>query len=300
MDAIHSEMAVFARAVETGSFSAAARTLNLTPSAISKQVGRLEDRLGARLLNRTTRRLSLTEAGEDYYQRATRILAEIAEAERAVALSHEAPRGVLRISASIAFGQTQLVPLVREFLALYPEIRIELNLSDRLIDLVEEGVDVAIRVAALPDSSHIARKIASERRIVCAAPSYLTRFGTPRTPAELADHNCLIYSTISSEDWQFRGPDGPRAVKVTSNFVANGGEAVRDLAIAGLGVARLATFLVGPAVQDGRLVPVLSEFEERQETAIHAVYPHRRNLSPKVRAFVDYLAEKMSPPPWSF
>ena len=300
MDANQGEMAVFTRAVETGSFSAAARTLNLTPSAVSKQIGRLEDRLGARLLNRTTRRLSLTEAGEDYYQRATRILADIAEAERAVAFSHDAPRGILRVSASIAFGQTQLVPLVPAFLALYPEIQVELNLSDRLIDLVDEGVDVAIRVAALPDSSHIARKIASERRIVCAAPSYLARHGTPATPEDLAAHNCLIYSTIATEDWGFRGPDGQQSVKVSSNFVANGGEAVRDLAIAGLGVARLATFLVGPAIRDGRLVPVLTDFEERQEAAIHAVYPHQRHLSPKVRAFVDFLAEEMTPPPWSF
>ena len=300
MDPNQGEMAVFVRAVETGSFSAAARTLNLTPSAVSKQIGRLEDRLGARLLNRTTRRLSLTEAGDDYFQRATRILADIADAERAVALSHEAPRGVLRVSASIAFGQTQLVPLVSEFLALYQEIQVELNLSDHVIDLVDAGVDVAIRVAALPDSSHIARRIASERRIVCAAPSYLARHGTPQSPEDLAGHNCLIYSTIATEDWRFRGPDGPRSVKVTSNFIANGGEAVRDLAIAGLGLARLATFLVGPAVRDGRLVPVLTDFEERQETAIHAVYPHRRHLSPKVGAFVDFLADKMSPPPWAF
>ena len=300
MDPNLGEMAVFVRAVEAGSFSAAARTLNLTPSAVSKQIGRLEDRLGARLLNRTTRRLSLTEAGDDYFQRATRILADIADAERAVALSHEAPRGVLRVSASIAFGQTQLVPLVSEFLARYPEIQVELNLSDHVIDLVDAGVDVAIRVAALPDSSHIARRIASERRIVCAAPSYLARHGTPQSPEDLAGHNCLIYSTIATEDWRFRGPDGPRSVKVASNFVANGGEAVRDLAIAGLGLARLATFLVGPAIRDGRLVPVLTDFEERQETAIHAVYPHRRHLSPKVGAFVDFLADKMSPPPWAF
>lgn len=300
MDTHQGEMAVFVRAVETGSFSAAARSLNLTASAVSKQIGRLEDRLGARLLNRTTRRLSLTDAGADYYRRAVAILADIAAAERAVMRRHDAPRGLLRVSASIAFGQTQIVPLVGEFIARYPEIRLELDLSDRLIDLVRDAVDVAVRVAPLADSSHVAHRIASERRVVCAAPAYLARHGTPRTPEDLVRHNCLIYSTVYSENWHFRGPGGDRTVKVESNFIANGGEAVRDLAIAGLGLARLATFLVGPAIRDGRLVPVLEDFGERHEMAIYAIYPHRRHLSPTVRAFVDFLVEKMSPPPWEF
>jgi len=191
------------------------------------------------------------------------------------------------------------VPLVPEFLARYPEILIELDISDRVVDLVEEGLDVAIRVAALPDSSHMARRLAAERRIVCASPDYLARHGTPMTPGDLTRHNCLIYSTVSSEDWAFSGTDGQRTVRVSSNFIANGGEAVRDLALAGLGLARLAGFLVSPDIRAGRLVPVLTDYAEIRDTAIHAVYPHRRHLSPKVRAFVDFLVEKMTPvPPW--
>lgn len=300
MQSSFAEMSVFARAVETGSFSAAARALNLTPSAVSKQIARLEDRLGARLLNRTTRRLSLTETGQDYYRRASQILLDVSEAEHAVLSGHETPRGILRVSASIAFGQMQIAPLVPAFLGRYPEVTIDLNLSDRLIDLVEEGTDVAIRVAALTDSSLVSHKIADDRRVVCASPSYLTRYGTPQEPEDLAAHNCLIYSTVASEEWRFVGHGGPRGVRVKSNFRANGGEAIRALALAGIGIARLAAFVVGPDIRAGRLVPLLSRFSEPEESSIHAVYPHRRHLSPKVRGFVDFLVEKMSPPPWIF
>jgi DNA-binding transcriptional LysR family regulator len=295
------EMAVFVRVVRDGSFSAAARQLGLTPSAVSKRLSRLEDRLGARLLNRTTRSLGLTEVGEAFHERCLRILADVEEAEGAVTKLHAAPRGTLRVSASIAFGQRQIVPLIPEFLGRYTDLRVELTMTDRLIDLVDEGVDVAVRVSSPPDSSMIARKLAPERRIVCAAPSYLERFGAPRTPDDLADHNCLTYSTLSADEWHFSGVRRARAVAAQGNFAANGGEAMREVALAGLGLVRLAAFLIGPDIRAGRLKPLLEKFERPQDSAIYAVYPHRQHLSPKVRAFVDFLVEKMTPvPPWEY
>lgn len=287
------EMASFVAVVEEDGFSRAAERMGLSPSAVSKQVSRLEDRLGARLLNRTTRRIGLTEEGEAFYQRSIRILADIEEAERAVTDHLEAPRGTLRVSASISFGQRQLVPLLPGLMARYPELRIDLVLTDSMVDLVEEGIDVAIRVAAPRDSSLIARRIAVDRRLVCASPSYLADQGRPRTPADLAGHNCLIYGTVSNADWRFDGPAGRETVRVASNFEANSGEAVRDLALAGVGIARLATFLVGDDIAAGRLERLLADYHEPQENVIHAVYPSRRHLSPKVRAFVDTLVEEM-------
>ncbi len=295
------EMEVFARAVRAGSFSAAARELRLTPSAVSKKVSRLEDRLGARLLNRTTRRLGLTEVGEAYYARCQRILGDIEEAERAVTQLDSAPRGTLRVSASIAFGQRQIVPLVPEFLRRFSDLRVELTMTDHIIDLVEEGVDIAIRVSGPPDSALVARKLAPERRIICAAPAYLERHGTPQTPADLTHHNCLSYSTLATNEWQFAGANGAFSVDARGTFEANGGEAMREMALAGVGLVRLATFLIGPDIRAGRLMPLLTEYERPEDHAVYAVYPHRRHLSPKVRAFVDFLVEKMTPvPPWEY
>ena len=295
------EMQVFARAVRVGSFSAAARELRLTPSAVSKKVSRLEDRLGARLLNRTTRRLGLTEVGEAYYARCQRILGDIEEAERAVTQLDSAPRGTLRVSASIAFGQRQIVPLVPEFLRRFSDLRVELTMTDHLIDLVEDGVDIAIRVSGPPDSALVARKLAPERRIICAAPTYLEQHGTPQTPADLTQHNCLSYSTLATNEWQFVSAKGVVSVAARGNFEANGGEAMREMALAGVGLVRLATFLIGPDIRAGRLMPLLTEYERPEDSAVYAVYPHRRHLSPKVRAFVDFLVEKMTPvPPWEY
>ncbi|MCR9220667.1 MAG: LysR family transcriptional regulator [Alphaproteobacteria bacterium] len=295
------EMTVFAKVVEEGSFSAAARVLKLTPSAVSKQIARLEDRLAVRLLNRTTRRLSTTEEGSAFYQRAARILADIDEAEAAVTQLHAAPRGTLRINCGIAFGKHQIGPLIPEFLGRYPELTVEMTLTDALSDLVEEGHDVAVRFGPLQDSSMVARQLAVSRRAICAAPAYFERHGIPKHPADLAEHNCLTFSNMPHlNDWIFRMPEGEDfKLRAAGNFSASNGETIHEMVLAGLGVARLAEFLVGPEVREGKLMRVLQPFYRDLEVPINAVYPTRRHLSPKVRAFVDFLLEKFQPiPPW--
>lgn len=293
------EMNVFVAAVDAGGFSAAARLLDLTPSAVSKQISRLETRLGARLLNRSTRRISLTAAGREFYDRSRTILADIDEAERAVGQASAVPQGTLRVTASISFGQRQIVPLIPDFTARYPNVRVEVIFSDRMIDIIEDGVDVAVRVSAPSDSALIARQLVPDRRVVCASPDYLAQRGQPNAPEDLSRHNALIYSTVYSDTWRFDGPAGSRAVRVPSSFAANSGEAIRDMAIAGHGIARLATFLVGPDIKAGRLVELLPDWRDPQENIIHAVFPSRRLVPPATRAFVDFLVEKMTPvPPW--
>lgn len=296
------EMAVFVRVVEAGGFSAAARATGLTPSAVSKLIGRLEDRLGARLLFRTTRSLSLTHEGVAFYQRSVRILRDIDEAEQAISQLHVIPRGRLRVNAAVAFATYQIVPILPEFLERYPEMHIELTVSDKVVDLIEDGVDVAIRLGARIDSSLISRQLAVDHRIICAAPAFLERHGVPATPGDLARFNCLTWigNQGGLNDWPFAGADGPYAVSVRGNTVVNNGEALYEMTLAGLGIARMAGFRVGGALKAGRLVALLAEHHREEPLAIHAVYPHRRHLLPKVRAFVDYLSQKFTPsPPWS-
>jgi len=294
------EMAVFVKVVEEGGFSAAARALRLSPSAVSKQVTRLEDRLGVRLLTRTTRSLGMTEEGRDFFERSVRILSDIDEAELAVSRSHAQPRGTLRISTGVAFGKQQISPLLPEFLDRYPEVQVELESSDSFVDLVEEGMDVAIRFGPLQDSSMVARFLANSSRAIVAAPAYLEQHGEPAHPSELVRHNCLTFShNLHLNDWVFRGPDGEIPVQASGNFRASNGETIFQLCLAGLGVARLARFLVEPEVRAGRLRMILTDFYRDVTIPINAVYPTRRHLSPKVRAFVDFLVEKYSPvPPW--
>lgn len=289
---------VFARVVERKSFSAAARCLGLTTSAVSKQVSRLEASLGTRLLNRTTRSLSLTEAGATFYGRCVRILAEISAAEEAVGQLRERPRGTLRVSAPMSFGQLHVAPAIPEFLARYPEIRIDMTLDDRFVDLVEEGFDLAIRIARLPDSTLVARKLASSRRVVCGSPSYLSQHGVPEHPRDLAGHNCLLYSYQRENEWRFRGPRGEAKVTVLGSFRANNGDVLRAAALAGLGLVLLPTFIVGTDLRAGTLRAVLTSYAVSEE-AVYAVYPHARHLSPKIRAFVDFLAKRFGPKaPW--
>ncbi|MDP6571960.1 MAG: LysR family transcriptional regulator [Rhodospirillales bacterium] len=292
------DMAVFVKVVEAHGFSAAARRLRLSKSAVSKRVSRLEERLGARLLNRTTRRLSLTEEGSAFHQRAKSILADIEEAEQAVSRLHAVPRGTLRVSAPMSFGTLHLAPAVPDFMARYPDLRVDIALNDRLVDLVDEGFDLAIRIARLPDSTLIARRLAPRRVVVCAAPGYWRRAGVPARPEDLKDHNCLHYSYLLSDDaWPFTGPDGAISVKVSGTFMANNGEALSAAAIAGTGVALLPTFIAGPDLRAGRLRAVLGDYEETGPS-IYAVYPHARHLSAKVRAFVDFLAARFGPEPY--
>ena len=294
------ELTVFAKVVDEGGFSAAARAMNLTPSAVSKQIGRLEDRLGARLLNRTTRSLSLTPEGRNFYDRCTRILADIDDAEAEVTQAHDSPRGVLRISCGVAFGRHQVSPLVPEFLERYPDVQVEMTLTDSVVDLVEQGIDLAVRFGELRDSSLIARFLARSKRAICASPEYLERHGIPQTPQELDQHNCLFFSNLPHlNEWIFKMPDGEYAYQPNGNFCANNGETIHEMALQGLGIARLAEFLVSPDVRDGKLERILTDYYRDITVPIHALYPTRRHLSPKLRAFLDFLVEKFSPiPPW--
>lgn len=294
------EMETFVRVVESGSFSEAARDLNMTPSAVSKMIGRLEDRLGVRLLSRTTRKLSMTEEGRVFYQRVTPILSEVVEAEETVSLSTAEARGVLKVNASTAFGQYQIVPLIPAMLERYPNLQVQLTMTDSIVNLVEEGYDVSIRIGKLTDSTLIARKLGVANRVVVASPSYLERRGVPKCPIDLQSHECLKLSIPTSlNKWEFLVAGELRTVEVSGRFEANSAIALHEAALAGLGFIRAATFVVGDDIKAGRLVPVLQDFELSGDPGIFAVWPHNRNLSAKVRAFVDTIVEAFTPlPPW--
>lgn len=293
-----SAMVAFVQVIEGGSFSAASRVLGLTRSAVSRQIAALEDRLGVRLLNRTTRQLSPTEAGSIYYEHCVRILAEAAAAERAVMDLDEEPRGTLRINAPMSFALGHLGPALAEFMALYPALRIDLVLDDRVVDLVAEGFDMAVRIAELPPSTLVARKLALNRRVLCASPAYLARSGIPERPQDLSRHRCLAYTYLATgSDWRFRGRDGPFTIRIDGAFAANNGDVLRDVALAGGGITLSPTFIVGDDLRAGRLVPVLAD-QVDADTGIYAVYPQTRHLSPKVRALVDFLARRFGPKPY--
>lgn len=294
------EYTVFVRVVEDGGFSAAARVLRLTPSAISKQIARLEDRLGVRLINRTTRRLGLTDEGRSFYDRCVGILADIDEAEESLIRSSDSPRGKLHINTGVAFGRNQIGPLIPAFLARYPDIEVDITMTDSLSDLVEEGVDVAIRFGFLQDSTLVARHLADSRRAICASPAYLEKHGVPQHPKDLVNHNCLAFGHLPHlNDWVFKMPDGELTFRPKGNFTANNGEAIHDMAVNGLGITRMAEFLVSSDVKSGKLVRVLQNYYRDIDVPVHAIYPTKRHLSAKVRAFVDYLVESFNPvPPW--
>ena len=296
---IPSEMTAFVRAVELGGFSTAARDMGLTPSAISKLVTRLEDRLGVRLLNRTTRKLALTPEGEAYFHRSQRILADIHEAENEVAQFRTQPKGLLRINVGTAFGMHQLTPALPEFLAAHPDLQIELTVTDRVVDLIEEGADLGIRLGTLPDSSLVARKICDVERVVCAAPAYLKKNGIPKRPDDLLRHNCLSISySPSLRRWPFASAQGVRHVEVAGNVNANTAESLLQLALLGVGVIRLSDAIVGEAIRDGRLVPVLQDVHHAEPLPLHAVYPQGRHRSPRVAAMIDFLVKRFGAAPW--
>ena len=296
MDNRAGEMEVFMRAVGLGSFSAAGRQLGLSPSAVSKLITRIEDRLGTRLLVRSTRALQLTPEGEVYLERAGRILGEIEEAERVVTSGGSAvPRGPLRVSASVAFGASHIVPHMAEFLALYPGIELDLSLTDSVIDLYQERADVAIRSGKLRDSSLVARKILEIRRVVVASPAYLERHGTPQVPADLAAHNCLRFNFLANRDeWIFRDPETGEnfAQRIGGNMLGNNGPTLRRLCLDGLGLIRSGRFQVERDITEGRLVPVLERFNPRDIETIHAVFAGHGHLAARIRAFIDFLADK--------
>jgi DNA-binding transcriptional LysR family regulator len=286
-------MVVFARVIDAGSFTAAAGQLGMSKSAVSKAVAALEDRLGARLINRTTRRLALTEVGRAFYERCVRILAEAEEAELAVTHLQAMPRGTLRINAPLSFGILHLGPALPDFLLRHPELKVDLELTDRMVDLIEEGWDLAVRIADLPDSSLIARRIADNRMVVVAAPAYWDRHGRPQHPRDLAEHACITYTYAPNpNEWPFEGPEGRFAVRVDGQLRTNNGDVALETLLAGLGVDLLPCFLTGPHLASGRLEAVLTEWTP-PPSGIYAVYPHNRHLSAKVRAFVDFLVERL-------
>jgi len=296
---VPSDMTAFVRAVELGGFSPAARELGLTPSAVSKLVTRLEDRLGVRLLNRTTRRLALTPEGEAYFHRTQRILADIRDAENEVARFRAQPKGLLRVNVGTAFGMHQLAPALPAFLERYPEMQVELTITDRLVDLIEEGADVAIRLGALVDSSLVARKICELERVVCASPAYLRRHGTPRTADDLLRHNCLSVAYAPNlRRWPFAEEGTVRHVEVGGNVSANNADSLLQLALLGVGVIRLSDAIVGAAIREGRLVPLLRHIHHSEPLPLHAVYPQGRHRSPRVAAMVDFLVERFAGAPW--
>lgn len=292
---------VYAKVVETGGFTAAAEALKLSKSMVSRQIAALEDELGVRLLNRTTRRLSVTEAGAVVYERAQRIVAEAEEAEQEVICIEGAVRGRLRVNGPMSFGITQLGPVLPEFLIRYPDLILDLVLNDRRVDLVEEGFDVSLRVSALTDSSLVARQLAPVRVLVVATPGYFKVHGTPRHPRDLAGHRALIYSLQARPDQiEFTHESGEKAAaELSGPILTNNSDAMMPVMMAGLGFALCPDFLCYEEVRAGRLVSAMNDWH-LPPMKLHAMYPHSRHLSIKVRAFIDFMAEKFGPDkaPW--
>jgi len=294
------DIAVFVRIVERGSFTLAAQDLSLSRAVASKYVTRLEKRLGARLLHRTTRRLSLTEAGAALFEASHGAIERIEEAEAAVAQLQSEPRGRLKVSAPMSFGILHLGPAIAQFARSRPLVSLELRLDDRYVNLVEEGIDVALRIGTLTDSSLVARKLSSSRQVVCASPDYLAENGEPEVPQDLAAHNCLLYSYSSAVNvWRFTGPDGRELpVAVSGNLRINNGIVEAEAAVAGMGILMSPAFYVGPLIRAKKLKQVLTRYR-LADLGIYALYPQRAHVPPKVRAFVDFLAERFgSKPDW--
>ena len=292
------DIAVFVRVVERGSFTLAADDLRLSRAVVSKYLSRLEERLGARLLNRTTRRLSLTEAGAALFEASRGAIERIEEAEAAVAQFQAAPRGRLRVSAPMSFGILHLGPAIADFSREYPGVTLDIRLDDRFVNLVEDGIDVAVRIGLLTDSSLVARKLGLTRAVACASPAYLAEHGEPQSPEDLATHDCLIYSYLANANvWRFLSREGREIpVAVTGTLRINNGIVLAEAALAGRGVLVTPSFYVAPMLRDGRLRRVLAEYR-LPELGIYAVYPQKEHVPPKVRAFIDYLAARFGRKP---
>ncbi len=287
----------FVTVVEAGSFARAAERLDASVSAVSRHVAELEAHLDARLLNRTTRRLSLTEAGAAFHERCVQLLADLEEAEQGASQGGATPRGTLKLTCPITYGVRVLAPAIAAFVARHAQVRVDVELSDRAVDLVDEGIDLAVRIGAIRSQFLVARRIGSTTLVCCASPDYLARHGTPRTPEDLSRHACLTYEYAPVRNqWRFASPDGSeRAVRVAGPIHANNGRMLVALAAQGAGIALEPDFIVAPEVADGRLVPILDDWTP-PAIPIHAAYPSRRHLSAKVRAFVDFLAERAGQP----
>lgn len=289
-------MRIFSRVVEAGSFSAAGRLLGLAPSSVSRQIGELEAMLGVRLFHRTTRKLSLTEAGETYYERSRDIVRAVDEANLAVTEARAGPSGILRVNVPASVARLHIASAVAAFLGQYPAVKVVMSVTDRMVDIVGEGLDVAIRIGQLEDSSLIARKVGEGRRLVCASPAYLKRAGRPDHPSELTDHACLTFRRHPGSNlWRFRNGDERIEVRATGPFFADDGDTVVAAASAGLGLILVPEWLVGPEISGGRLVEVLSGYDtDPAISPLHALYAPGPYIPPKVRAFVDFLAGRFA------
>lgn len=289
------DLDIFARVVAARSMSAAGRELGLSPAVISKRIRRLEEVLGVRLLQRTTRQLALTEAGQGFHARVVSILASVEDAKAWVASGASSARGLLRVSAPTSFGRMHVAPHLGPFLDAHPEVRIDLVLSDSFADLVAGGFDLAIRIGELPDSSLVAKRLAPNHRVLCASPAYLARYGTPQTLADLSRHALLVHN---ADHWRLEGPGGVETIRVDGRLRTNSSEVVREAALAGLGIALRSTWDVGPDLKSGRLVHLLPAWSGGRRIAVHAVYPSRRHLEQKVRVFIAHLTELYGPSPY--
>jgi DNA-binding transcriptional LysR family regulator len=283
----------YAQDVESGSFAKAAERLGLSTSATSRHVAELEAHLQTRLLNRTTRRVSLTESGRAFYERTVQLLADLEEAEQEAARAAIVPRGTIRLTTSVNFGVRHIAPAIAEFLAQHAEVRFDVSLSDRIVDLVEEGFDLAVRVGTTGSENLVARKLGETRLVPCAAPAYLAAHGAPQVPEDLAHHNCFTYEYVTPRNlWRFRDATGAeRAVRVAGRLHSNNGDVLAEAAARGAGIVLEPAFVVGAEVRAGRLVPLLQDFTP-PPLPIYAVYPSRKHLSAKVRRFVEFLAER--------
>ncbi|MGE5182773.1 MAG: LysR substrate-binding domain-containing protein [Acidobacteriota bacterium] len=292
------DIVVFTKVVETKSFTGAADVLGLPKSTVSRKLAQLEERLGVRLVQRTTRKLALTEIGEAYYERCSRIVADLAAAEQLVTDMQATPRGRLRVSTSVDFATHYVGSIIADFLAEHPDVNIELEANDRLVDLIEDGFDVAIRFGTLPESTLIARRLCSVGLGLVAAPSYIARRGTPKTIEELDEHDRVLFAPSSrNPSWTLVSGDATYEFGRPSRFASNNYGAVRDVALAGGGIALMSDFMLADDLASGALVRVLAEWSTRP-AEIHAVYPARQNLPPRLTLFLDHLAKALNPPPW--
>ncbi len=291
------ELTVFHSVVRHASYAKAAEELALTPSGVSRIVSRLEERLGARLVQRTTRKLSLTEAGAAFHTRTAQVLVDLADAEAEIQEVTLRPRGHLRISAPVVFGQHHLAPLLSGLLARFPELSVDLSLSNRFVDLIDESTDLAIRIGQLSDSRLVARRLCANQRVLVASAEYLRRHGAPQQPADLSSHECVMFTGFTrAREWRLIGPEGPTTVQIGGRLASNNLDIVTESAKHGLGITIGATLAVAPALLSGELVRVLPDYVF-EPTSVFAVYPSGRQLSSKVRAAVDFLAEHLQDPP---
>lgn len=290
------DLEVFVRVIAAGSMSTAARDLGLSPAVVSKRIKRLEDKLGTRLLQRTTRQISLTEAGQGFHERVLTVLGGLEEAEAFASGRSSEVNGTLKISASTSFGRMHVAPHLMPFMEAHPDLAIHLVLSDEFTDIVGGGFDLAIRIAELNDSSLVARRLAPVRRVLCAAPDYLAAHGTPETLDDLKKHRCL--PAHNHDSWRLEGPTGPLTLRPEGMLITNSSEVIREAVIAGLGIALRSTWDVGAELKSGKLVQVLPQYESSRNVALSAVYPSRQFLPAKVRLFIDYLAELYGPVPY--